>query len=92
MGSRGNANLQASVAAGIESAGETGGAAGVLGIGIASNSIGLAGLQQTAGTATERTDGADSVLARLRTLKEAFEEGLITQEDYDIARAKALDT
>jgi hypothetical protein len=34
-GTRGNANLQASVAAGMQSAGEEGGAAGILGIGIA---------------------------------------------------------
>ena len=92
MGSRGNANLQASVAAGIESAGESGGAAGILGIGIASNAIGLADLQQTSGASAENSGRTDSVLARLRTLKEAFDEGLITQEDYDIARAKALDT
>lgn len=46
LGTRGNSNLQASVAAGLESAGETGGAAGILGLGIAAGSVGLAALQQ----------------------------------------------
>ena len=35
-GARGNSNLQASVAQGIQSAGETGGAAGLVGVGMAS--------------------------------------------------------
>lgn len=39
IGVRGNANLQASVASGIATAGETGGAADVLGLGIAAGSI-----------------------------------------------------
>jgi membrane protease subunit (stomatin/prohibitin family) len=35
-GARGNSNLQASVAQGIQSAGENGGAAGLMGMGMAS--------------------------------------------------------
>ena len=45
-GARGNANLQASVAAGIASAGENSGASGVVGLGIAAGSIGLSELMQ----------------------------------------------
>ena len=45
-GSRGNANLQASVAAGIESAGENAGPGGLIGMGMATGGMGLGGLQQ----------------------------------------------
>jgi len=45
-GARGNSNLQASVAAGFESAGETGGGAGLVGMGMAAGATGLGGLQQ----------------------------------------------
>ena len=45
-GARGNSNLQASVASGFESAGENTGAAGLVGLGIASGATGLGGLQQ----------------------------------------------
>ena len=92
QGARGNANLQASVAAGIEAAGEVGGAAGIVGIGVASNSVGVSNLQQQP-TQPSDTPSLDSeLLSRLRTLKGAFEEDLITQQDYDAARAKLLGT
>jgi membrane protease subunit (stomatin/prohibitin family) len=45
-GARGNSNLQASVASGFEAAGENTGAAGLVGLGIASGATGLGGLQQ----------------------------------------------
>lgn len=45
-GARGNSNLQASVAAGFESAGENAGAGGLFGMGMAAGQTGLAGLQQ----------------------------------------------
>ena len=41
-GSRGNSNLQASVAAGLQSAGEVDGAAGIVGLGIAAGGVGIA--------------------------------------------------
>ena len=47
-GTRGDSNLQASVAAGIESAGEVSGSVGILGLGVAAGGIGLTGLQQPA--------------------------------------------
>ncbi len=46
-GSRGNSNLQASVAQGIQSAGENGGAAGLVGVGMASGMFGVGGMQQS---------------------------------------------
>ncbi|HPB46237.1 MAG: SPFH domain-containing protein [Microthrixaceae bacterium] len=45
-GARGNSNLQASVAAGFEAAGENAGAAGLVGFGVAAGGAGLGGLQQ----------------------------------------------
>ncbi|MAT06163.1 MAG: virion core protein (lumpy skin disease virus) [Acidimicrobiaceae bacterium] len=45
-GARGNSNLQASVAAGFEGAGENAGAAGLVGLGMAAGATGLGGLQQ----------------------------------------------
>ncbi len=48
-GSRGNSNLQASVAAGFESAGENAGTGGILGMGMAAGATGIGALQQPAG-------------------------------------------
>ena len=45
-GARGNSNLQASVAAGFEAAGENSGGAGLVGLGMAAGATGLGGLQQ----------------------------------------------
>ena len=96
-GSRGNSNLQASVAAGLQSAGEVDGAAGIVGLGIAAGGVGIANLQQPIGTSTPGTapasgptGGDGELMVRLQQLKSAFDAGLITQEDFDAARAKAL--
>ncbi len=45
-GARGNSNLQASVAAGFESAGENAGPGGLIGMGMAGGATGIGGLQQ----------------------------------------------
>ena len=45
-GARGNSNLQASVAAGFEAAGENSGSPGLIGMGMAAGATGLGGLQQ----------------------------------------------
>lgn len=98
-GNRGNANLQASVAAGLESAGAVDGAAGIVGLGVAAASAGINQLQQPlAGSPDHREDPSNSgvggndgdLVAKLQQLKAAFDAGLITQEDFDAARAKAL--
>src|SRR6185369_14029594 len=63
-GSRGNANLQASVAAGIQSAGENGGAAGLVGVGMGAGMVGgLSGLQQPVAPAAP---AADDPIAKLK--------------------------
>ncbi|SBV38151.1 conserved hypothetical protein [uncultured Stenotrophomonas sp.] len=87
-GARGNSNLQASVAQGIQSAGENGGAAGLMGIGMASGMMGgIGGLQQPVAPAAP---AADDPVARLKKAKEMLDLGLITQGDYDALKAKAL--
>lgn len=87
-GSRGNANLQASVAAGMQAAGENGGAAGLVGLGMAGGMMGgIGSLQQPA---TPAAPAADDPVAKLRKAKEMLDQGLITQADYDALKAKAL--
>ena len=87
-GSRGNANLQASVASGMQSAGEQGGAAGLVGLGMASGMAGgLGSLQQPVAPAAP---AADDPVAKLKKAKEMLDMELITQADYDALKAKAL--
>ncbi|MEB1974989.1 SPFH domain-containing protein [Xanthomonas campestris pv. campestris] len=84
-GARGNANLQASAAQGLQSAGEHGGAAGLVGVGMATGMLGgLGNLQQPTAPA------AQDPVATLKKAKEMLDLGLITQSDYDAAKAKAL--
>ncbi|MEQ7416241.1 SPFH domain-containing protein [Xanthomonas campestris pv. campestris] len=84
-GARGNANLQASAAQGLQSAGEHGGAAGLVGVGMATGMLGGVGnLQQPAAPL------AQDPVATLKKAKEMLDLGLITQSDYDAAKAKAL--
>ena len=88
MGARGNSNLQASVAQGMQSAGETGGAAGMMGIGMASGMMGgIGGLQQPVAPAAP---AAEDPIAKLKKAKEMLDLGLITQGDYDALKSKAL--
>ena len=86
-GSRGNSNLQASVAQGIQSAGENGGAAGLMGIGMASGMMGVGNMQQPVAPAAP---AADDPIAKLKKAKEMLDLGLITQDDYDALKSKAL--
>ncbi len=100
-GSRGNANLQASVAAGFEAAGDASGGAGLIGMGMAAGATGLGGLQQPTGQpAAPPPAGGDAAgaaaaapvdpMEQLTRYKEMLDNGLITQEDYDAVKAKAL--
>ena len=102
-GARGNSNLQASVAAGIESAGENAGPGGIIGMGVGVGGLGVGGLQQPTeqpapqapaapapAAAPAAPASADDPVAVLKRAKEMLDAGLITQEDYDAAKAKAL--
>lgn len=85
MGQRGNSNLQASVAAGLESAGSTEGATGILGMGFAAGTLGLGSMQQP-----EESSGQDDSYTKLASLKKMLDEELISQDEYDAAKAKIL--
>ena len=90
-GARGNSNLQASVAAGIQSAGQNAGVVGLMGMGIATGGLGgLAGLQQPVAAPAPAAPAADDPIAKLTKAKQMLDAGLITQADYDAVKAKAL--
>lgn len=108
-GARGNSNLQASVAAGFESAGQQQGTAGLMGMGMAAGATGIGGLQQPVpgvgaqnapaaaapqqqqpAPAAPAETAADDPMAQLAKFKELLDADLITQEDYEAAKAKVL--
>jgi membrane protease subunit (stomatin/prohibitin family) len=90
-GSRGNVNLQASVAAGMQAAGENGGAAGLVGLGMATGMAGgLAGLQQPVAPAAPAAPAADDPVAKLTKAKQMLDLGLISQADFDAVKTKVL--
>ena len=99
-GARGNSNLQASVAAGFQAAGDNAGAGGLFGMGMAAGGIGLGGLQQPVpGVGAQSTPqapaaapapAAEDPVAKLAKFKQMLDAGLISQADYDAAKAKAL--
>lgn len=96
-GSRGNSNLQASVAAGVEAAGENAGPGGLIGMGMATSGMGVGGLQQPvtppaapAAAPAPAAPAAEDPMETLTRAKGMLDAGLITQEDYDAVKAKAL--
>ena len=87
-GARGNSNLQASVASGIQAAGENGGAGGIMGLGMATGMLGgIGNMQQPVAPVAP---AADDPIAKLKKAKEMLDLGLINQADYDAVKAKAL--
>lgn len=94
MGSRGNSNLQASFAAGIQAAGENpdGGALGMgfMGMGMQGVSGAMGAVQQPIQQVTEPQTAINDPIEHLRKMKMLLDEGLITQEDYDAAKKAAL--
>lgn len=99
-GARGNANLQASVAAGLQAAGESGGAGGILGMAMATSTADIAGILQpvtngptsSPGVRPLTSSASDEVdpVVRLTKFKQLLDVSLITQADYDAAKAKVL--
>ncbi len=84
-GVRGTVNLQAATAAGIEAAGANAGVEGLVGIGLAGGALGISPLEQQSAAG-----GAEDHVAKLSSFKRMLDAGLITQGDYDAAKAKAL--
>jgi len=97
-GSRGNSFLQQAAARGIQAAGEgEGGAANmaILGMGLNAAAGAAQALQQpatppAAPAPAAAQPAAEDPAAKLAQLKGLLDQGLITQEDYDAAKAKVL--
>lgn len=86
-GARGNSFMQQSVARGFQAAGENGGGAnGMAFMGMGMNAVGGAmGMMQQPQQAQ-----AEDPMAKLAKMKQMLDAGLITQADYDAAKAKVL--
>jgi membrane protease subunit (stomatin/prohibitin family) len=91
-GSRGNSNLQASVASGFENAGEHQGSAGLIGMGMAAGGSGLGGLIQptTPAPAATAPAAAEDPYEKLGKLKKLLDAEVISQAEFDAAKAKLL--
>lgn len=86
-GARGNSFMQQSVARGFQAAGENGGGAnGMAFMGMGMNAVGgaMGMMQQPQQAQTE------DPMAKLAKMKQMLDAGLITQADYDAAKAKIL--
>lgn len=91
MGSRGNSNLQASFAEGIQSAGSNpdGGAMGIAFMNMAMNgSAGMAAMQQP--TSPSRLQQVEDPYEKLEKMKGLLDKGIISQEEFDVAKKKTL--
>ena len=84
-GVRGAANLQAATAAGIDAAGANAGTEGLIGIGVAAGGFGIRPQEQLVAA-----DPTEDHIAKLTRFKRMLDAELITQADYDAAKAKAL--
>lgn len=88
-GARGNSFLQQSAARGFQAAGESGGATNMAFLGMGMNAVGgaMQGMQQP----TQPTPPMqEDPVAKLTQLKTLLDQGLITEDDYNQAKAKLL--
>ena len=92
-GARGNSFMQQSVARGMEAAGNNGGGAGMAFMGMGMNAAGgMMGAfqqpvqQQPAAASNQQEDP----YAKLASLKKLLDDGIISQEEFDKAKAKLL--
>jgi membrane protease subunit (stomatin/prohibitin family) len=89
-GNRGNVNLQASIAEGMQSAGKENGANGIIGLGIANGAIGVSALAHQAAKNEPHSIQPPDLIKTLEGLKRAHDGGLISKEEFDAAKSKAL--
>ena len=91
-GARGNSFMQQSVARGMQAAGENpnGGASSMAFMGMGMNAVGgaIGGLQQPVQQPQEQPK--EDPYAKIRELKKLLDEGIISQEEFDEAKAKLL--
>ena len=94
-GARGNSFMQQSVARGMQAAGENGGGAGMAFMGMGMNAAGgmMGAMQQPNNPSTyqQQMNGQnEDPYAKLTELKKLLDAGVITQADFDAAKAKLL--
>ena len=105
-GARGNSFMQQSVARGMEAAGNNQGAMGMglMGMGLGAVGNGVAGLQQPVGgmavganagmgqapAQAAPQQAAEDPVAKMKQMKELLDSGIISQEEFDAAKAKYL--
>ena len=93
-GNRGNSFMQQSVARGIQSVGENGGGTGMAFMGMGMNAAGgmMQGVVQQQGSETNPfiNTNKEDPYTRLTELKKLLDAGVITQADFDAAKAKLL--
>ena len=94
-GARGNSFMQQSVARGIQGAGENGGGAGMAFMGMGMNAAGgmMGAMQQpnTPSAYQNQMNGQnEDPYAKLTEMKKLLDAGVITQADFDAAKAKLL--
>ena len=102
MGARGNSFMQQSVARGMQAAGEQGGGANMAFMGMGMNAAGgmMGGMQQPVmpgqgqqpmqNAAPAPAAPSEDPYAKLASMKQLLDQGVITQEDFDAAKAKVL--
>ena len=101
-GARGNSFMQQAVARGFQAAGENGGGGamgmGFMGMGMNMTGNAMAGMQQPVGVGAmgmqqaqpQQQAAAEDPVAKLKQMKELLDAGIITQEEFDAAKAKFL--
>lgn len=100
-GHRGNSFMQQSVARGFQAAGENPNGNGAMGMGFMGMGMGAVGgavggfqqqvpQQAAAPTPTPAAPAAEDPYAKLTALKGLLDQGIITQADFDAAKAKVL--
>ncbi len=95
-GARGNSFMQQSVARGVQAAGETGGGTGMAFMGMGMNAAGgmMGAMQQgqdpTPQAQSVQNQAEENPYTRLEELKKLLDKGVISQEEFDAAKAKVL--